>query len=57
MDDIEAEAGFLEDRDPEDNPSVLRITSDSDTGGCTYVKTRTENPGGMGLSPQIDSQT
>jgi len=30
MDDVEAEAGFLEDRDPEDFPSVLRITSDSD---------------------------
>ena len=30
MDDVEAEAGFLEDRDPEDYPSVLRITSDSD---------------------------
>ena len=29
----------------------------SDTGGCTYVKTRIENPGGAGLSPQIDSQT
>lgn len=28
MDDIEAD--FLEDRDPEDYPSVLRITSDSD---------------------------
>lgn len=30
MDDVEAEAGFLEDRDPEDYPSVLRITSDSE---------------------------
>ncbi|MGB9961570.1 transcriptional regulator [Halobacterium sp. MBLA0001] len=30
MDDVEAEAGFLEDRNPEDYPSVLRITSDSD---------------------------
>ena len=30
MDDIESEAGFLEDRDPKDYPSVLRITSDSD---------------------------
>ena len=30
MDDIETEAGFLEDRKPEDYPSVLRITSDSD---------------------------
>jgi predicted transcriptional regulator len=30
MDDIEAEAGFLEDRDPEDYPSVLRITSNSE---------------------------
>ena len=30
MDDIEAEAGFLEDRDPEDYPSVLRITSHSE---------------------------
>jgi len=30
MDDVEAEAGFLEDRAPEDYPSVLRITSDSD---------------------------
>lgn len=30
MDDVEDEAGFLEDRDPEDYPSVLRITSDSD---------------------------
>jgi predicted transcriptional regulator len=30
MDDIEAEAGFLEDRDPENYPSVLRITSDSE---------------------------
>lgn len=26
----DAEAGFLEDRDPEDYPSVLRITSDSE---------------------------
>jgi len=30
MDDVEAEADFLEDRDPGDYPSVLRITSDSD---------------------------
>ncbi|MEY7852049.1 transcriptional regulator [Natrarchaeobius sp. A-rgal3] len=30
MDDHEAKAGFLEDRDPEDYPSVLRITSDTD---------------------------
>jgi len=30
MEDVEAEAGFLEDRDPEDYPSVLRITSDSE---------------------------
>lgn len=30
MDDVEAEAGFLEDRDPEDYPSVLRITSEPD---------------------------
>ena len=30
MDDIESEAGFLEDRDPDEYPSVLRITSDSD---------------------------
>jgi predicted transcriptional regulator len=30
MDDVEAEAGFLEDCDPEDYPSVLRITSDSE---------------------------
>jgi predicted transcriptional regulator len=30
MDDIEAEAGFLEDRDSENYPSVLRITSDSE---------------------------
>jgi len=30
MDDAEAEAGFLEDRDLEDYPSVLRITSDSE---------------------------
>lgn len=30
MDDVESEAGFLEDRDPEDYPSVLRITSDSE---------------------------
>ncbi|QAU14539.1 transcriptional regulator (plasmid) [Halorubrum sp. BOL3-1] len=30
MDDVEAEAGFLEDRDLEDYPSVLRITSDSE---------------------------
>ncbi|SNR66386.1 hypothetical protein SAMN06266787_1093 [Halorubrum ezzemoulense] len=30
MDDIEAEAGILEDRDPEDYPSVLRITSNSE---------------------------
>ncbi|WP_132061043.1 HVO_A0114 family putative DNA-binding protein [Halorussus amylolyticus] len=30
MDDLEAEAGFLEDRDPEAYPSVLRITSDSE---------------------------
>ena len=29
----------------------------ADTGSCTYVKTRIENPGGTGLSPQIDSQT
>ncbi|WP_166377346.1 hypothetical protein [Halorubrum sp. BOL3-1] len=27
-DDAETEAGFLEDRDPEDYPSVLQITSD-----------------------------
>lgn len=30
MDDAEAEADFLEDRDLEDYPSVLRITSDSE---------------------------
>jgi predicted transcriptional regulator len=30
IDDVEAEAGFLEDRDPANYPSVLRITSDSD---------------------------
>jgi len=30
MDDVEAEAGFLENRDPEEYPSVLRITSDSE---------------------------
>lgn len=30
MADIEAEAGFLDDRDPEDYPSVLRITSRSE---------------------------
>lgn len=30
MDDVETEAGFLEDRDPDDYPSVLRITSDSE---------------------------
>jgi predicted transcriptional regulator len=30
MDDAEAEVGFLEDSDPEDYPSVLRITSDSE---------------------------
>jgi len=30
MEDVEAEAGFLEDRDPEDYPSVLRITSESE---------------------------
>jgi predicted transcriptional regulator len=30
MDDVEAEADFLEDREPEDYPSVLRITSDSE---------------------------
>ena len=30
MDDIEDEAGFLEDRAPEDYPSVLQITSESD---------------------------
>ena len=30
IDDVEDEADFLEDRDPEDYPSVLRITSDSD---------------------------
>ena len=24
----------------------------ADTGGCTYVKTRIENPGATGLSPQ-----
>ena len=30
VDDIETEAGFLEDRDSEDSPSMLRITSDSE---------------------------
>ena len=30
MDDIEDDADFLEDRDPEDYSSVLQITSDSD---------------------------
>ena len=30
MNDVEDDAGFLEDRDPEDYPSVLRITSNSD---------------------------
>jgi hypothetical protein len=25
----------------------------SHTGGCKYVKTRIENPGGTGLYPQI----
>jgi predicted transcriptional regulator len=30
MDDIEAEAGFLEDRRPEDAPEVLRITANSE---------------------------
>lgn len=30
MDAVEAEAGFLEDRDPGDYPSVLRITSNSE---------------------------
>ena len=30
MDDHEAESGFLEDRDPEAYPSVLRITSEPD---------------------------
>jgi hypothetical protein len=25
----------------------------ADTGGCTYVKTRIENPGETGLYPQI----
>jgi predicted transcriptional regulator len=30
MDDTEAEAGFLEDRPPEDAPAVLRITADSE---------------------------
>lgn len=30
MDDIEAEAGFLEDCDPENYPSVLRLTSESE---------------------------
>ncbi|PSQ20495.1 transcriptional regulator [Halobacteriales archaeon QS_9_67_17] len=30
MDDSESEAGFLEDRDPDEYPSVLRITSNSD---------------------------
>ena len=30
VDDIEAEAGFLEDRDPEEYPSILRITSNSE---------------------------
>lgn len=30
MDDIEADVDFLDDRDPEDYPSVLRITSDSE---------------------------
>ena len=29
----------------------------ADTGGCTSVNTRIENPGRTGLSPQIDSQT
>lgn len=29
MDDVETQAGFLEDRPPEEYPSVLRITSDS----------------------------
>ena len=30
VDDIEVEAGFLEDRDPEDYPSMLRITFNSE---------------------------
>lgn len=30
MDDVESEAGFLEDRDWEDYPDVLRLTSESD---------------------------
>jgi predicted transcriptional regulator len=30
MDEVEADAGFLEDLDPEDYPSVLRITSNSE---------------------------
>lgn len=30
IDDVEAEVGFLEDRNPEDYPSVLRFTSDSE---------------------------
>lgn len=30
IDEVEAGAGFLEDRDPEDYPSVLRITSSSE---------------------------
>ena len=30
VDDIETEAGFLEDRDSEDSPSMLRITSNSE---------------------------
>ncbi|WP_245998571.1 HVO_A0114 family putative DNA-binding protein [Halalkalicoccus subterraneus] len=30
MNDVEADADFLEDRDPEDYPSILRITSDSE---------------------------
>lgn len=30
MDDVEADAGFLEDREPGDYPSMLRITSNSE---------------------------
>jgi hypothetical protein len=31
----------------------LASLSEGDTGGCKYVKTRIENPGGKGLYPQM----
>jgi hypothetical protein len=36
MDGVEAEAGFLDDRDPEDYPSVLRITRQSSRRGLDW---------------------